>query len=430
MWSQATRVLVAGAVLIAAQISGAEPPPIDVAEDTVRRAYLEDTASARWRLADEAALLCRKLVRANPRDPRAYHLLADSLAMSDPTRPDHCRPVECAEAVEILRQGRAQDAFRLDERGFSFDLGIVLSRLGRFEEALLEYDRGARLETFDSPAWYGQNHYAEERRHSRAVLNGNAAESLMALGRLEEAIARYRRAEELSSPGDEEWELAEWGLGVSLDRDGQSDKAKEAVERALSVDPAMQRLHDERVFFEPPGDIDYYLAMGHEVAYRQLKAPLDRARAVAAWRRFVAHPGVQRPFLERARRHLVELAPAPSVTPPEVEVVNVTHVNNEPRLRADAEVVSFLRRSVGDLQLCLARAQAEKPGVAGSLNVVISISWTGEVESQVFNNPLDSPLLGACIQRVLALSRMRPLPTPHSGLRAADVFVAALRLSP
>jgi len=413
-----------------AQISRAEPPPLDVAEDTVRRAYLEDTPVGRWRLADEAALLCRKLVQANPRDPRAYHLLADALAMSDPTRPDHCRPVECAEAVEVLRQGRAQDAFRLDERGFSFELGIVLSRLGRFQEALAEYDRGARLETFDTPAWYAENHYAEERRHSRAILNGNAAESLMALGRLEESIARYRRAEELSSPGEEEWELAEWGLGVSLDRDGQGDKAKEAVERALSVDPAMQRLRSEHVFFEPPGDVDYYLALGHEVAYRQLKAPLDRARAVAAWRRFVAHPGVQRPFLERAQRHLVDLAPAPSVVPPEVEILNVAHVNNEPRLRADAEVVSFLRRSAGDLQLCLARAQAEKPGIAGALNVVVSISWIGDVEAQVFNNPLDSPLLGSCIQRVLGLSRMRPLPTPRGNTRAADVFVAALRLSP
>jgi len=417
-------------LVAAATASAAESAQIDVAEDIVRRSLLETTPAGRWQLTDEAALICRKILVANPRESRAYHLLADALAMSDPTRADYCRPTECAEAVDVLKRGRAQDPFHLEERAFSFELGIVLSRLGRFEEALAEYDRGNRLETFETPAGAGQTYYNEERRHSRAILHGNAAESLMALGRLEESIARYRRAEELGTPGEEEWELAEWGLGVALDRDGQSDKAAEAIERALGTDPTLLRLRSEHVFFEPPGDIDYYVALGHEVAYRLFKAPLDRARAIAAWRRFVAHPSVQRPFLERARRHLVELAPSPTVTVATIEVAGVAHTTNEPRLRADAEMATFLNSTVPELQFCVARAQAEKPGLAGQINLLVTAAYTGEVEVQILQNPMSSSILASCVQRAVGLSHMPRLPTPSPFKPKYDMFVAALRISP
>ena len=48
----------------------------------------------------------------------------------------------------------------------------------------------------------------------------------MALGRLDEAIARYRRAAELSVNDNRAHTLAYFGLGVALDRDEQIDKVR------------------------------------------------------------------------------------------------------------------------------------------------------------------------------------------------------------
>src|SRR5262249_32835517 len=154
----------------------------------------------------------------------------------------------------------------IDAEHIASELGIVYSRLGAFEEALAEYDRALGLVESE------RRPNALDDSSDRAVLYGNSAETLMALGRLDQAIGRYRLAEAAAPPGDTEWQLAEWGLGVALDRDEQVEKSREAISRALGADPNMAELSSDGVFFEPAGDKRYYEALGHEVAGDRDKA--------------------------------------------------------------------------------------------------------------------------------------------------------------
>ena len=104
--------------------------------------------------------------------------------------------------------------------------------------------------------------------NERAVLYINSAESMMALGRLEEAIAMYRRGIDAGQLAlrsgflqSQSQALHLLGLAVALDRDEQEEKALASARRAIELDPALSQLHDPHVFFVPDGDVLYYEAM-------------------------------------------------------------------------------------------------------------------------------------------------------------------------
>ncbi|HEY2899146.1 MAG TPA: tetratricopeptide repeat protein [Polyangia bacterium] len=143
-----------------------------------------------------------------------------------------------------------------------------------------------------------------------AVVAANVAELLMAVGRLPEAEDRYREAirADTDAPDrrlrDHSLALSYYGLGVALDRDGQSGGAREMIGRALALDPGMALLHlgqqpGSDVSFVPAGDVHYYLALGHLVAERT-----DEAEE--AFRAFIAaQPGGR--WENPARAHLAAL---------------------------------------------------------------------------------------------------------------------------
>jgi hypothetical protein len=216
----------------------------------------------------------------------------------------------------------------------------------------------------------------------------------MALGRLDEAIARYRQAESLSTAGDIEWELAEWGLGVALDRDGQIEKSRAAIQRALDYDPTMSHLTDESVFFEPAGDKRYYEGIGHEVAG-------DSADALAAWRAFVVEvPGSR--YVTRAQAHIVALKRVHPTAPLATTHARVTvaEIINLRRIRAVAEIHDTVQRHENELQLCYARTLRTKPSARGELrlHVILDPSGLPLVKSRVVSSTVDSPSLGQCVE--------------------------------
>src|SRR5439155_3175520 len=223
---------------------------VEQAEQLLRSVSQIRDRDRRFAIADQAQALCEQAIRERPREAAPHIVLARILTVADPQHPEACRPKACERAITELKEARRLDGNGAESERIAAELGLVLSRLGAYEDALAEYDRALKL-------------VDPERRPSvfedygRSVLFGNSAETLMALGRIPEAIERYRQAEAVATPGDIEWELAEWGLGVALDRDEQVDKSSQAVQRALDFDPTMAHLTDDSVFFEPAGDKRY-----------------------------------------------------------------------------------------------------------------------------------------------------------------------------
>ncbi len=106
--------------------------------------------------------------------------------------------------------------------------------------------------------------------------------------------------------------LAYLGLAVALDRDGQTQAAREMMQRALALDSttsvlAVAELPSSDLFFVPAGDVYYYVGLARSVAGR-------RDEAVEAFHEFLVHQPASR-WAAGAKAHLTELerSPAPGV---------------------------------------------------------------------------------------------------------------------
>ncbi|MEK6606320.1 MAG: tetratricopeptide repeat protein [Myxococcota bacterium] len=229
----------------------------------------------------EAEEAFRRAISASPKRHEGWLHLGATLADL---------PGREVEAVDALRRGRALGGDDVDTRGeAALPLGVLLSKLGRFEESLEEYERVLRARIDDQ---------------ARSVALANSAEALMALGRLSEAIERYRRAADIAPPAAPDHDArrgAWWGLAVALDRDEQIAKAEEAARQGLQLDPQIAYLGHPDVFFVPPGDIHYYYALGHQAAGQT-------AQAALRWKQFLAELP-DSPWAYRAKQRLAELAP-------------------------------------------------------------------------------------------------------------------------
>jgi len=201
-----------------------------------------------------------------------------------------------AAAAASFGRARALARTPAEEARCSLLAAVENSRAGRFEQALAEYDQHIRLGEAEGDAY------------------SNSAEILMALGRLGEAQDRYREAIRLEDqarpavPGhdrDEYLALAYYGLGVALDRDEQTQAAREAIARALLHDPKLAILDAARdgrsdVFFVPPGDVHYYRGLALMVMGRPREA-------TDALQRFLSEQRQSR-WTKRAEAHLLALA--------------------------------------------------------------------------------------------------------------------------
>jgi len=129
----------------------------------------------------------------------------------------------------------------------------------------------------------------------------NAAEILMALGRLDESIELYERAVDyLNDP------LFLYGLAVAYDRKGSVERARDTILTAVEIErntpntKPMAALDKETVFFIPNGDVHYYKGLAFE-------ALGETKLALLHYREFLrAVPDTK--YAEQARQHIDALA--------------------------------------------------------------------------------------------------------------------------
>jgi tetratricopeptide (TPR) repeat protein len=178
------------------------------------------------------------------------------------------------------------------EDDLAFQAGLAYSKLGGLggPDADAAFGNGIReYERFRS--FYGRRLSGE----LLASTYSNEAELLMAVGRLDDAIAYYRTSIELNPLEP----LGYFGLAVALDRNGEASKAAEAMRDADRHGKGVDRLKSPTVFFVPSGDIDYYYGLYHEVRG-------DPVTATIEYNRFLERCKDTK-YAERARAHLAEL---------------------------------------------------------------------------------------------------------------------------
>lgn len=112
-------------------------------------------------------------------------------------------------AINIFKEFRAPDA-----EVFSYH-GAALVFLGRFDEALKQFDKAIEINPQDALAW------------------GNKGVALDELGRYEEAITCYDKAIEINSKYAEAW----YNKGVALGYLGRYEEAVTCYDNAIEINP-------------------------------------------------------------------------------------------------------------------------------------------------------------------------------------------------
>lgn len=301
------RLLIVPALALLACAHAPAGAPPEVPEDQLRRIdrFVEESGRSRHppalrsRFAQAALDELQPLLRARPDDAELHWLaalawvaLADEKGAAQQDEAAAKRALD--ELAAVLRiapdGGRAEDV--------AVERGILHSKLGHVAEALADYERALALHAWAGPYVAGD---PMERPPGRAaLLYGNAADSLMALGRVPEAIRCYRLAHE-HTPKDAASLLAmpHYGLAVALDRDGQPEAAAAELRAALVRDPELAELSDKNVFFVPPGEKLYYVALAE-------RARGHDAAAAESLRQFLATNPLPA-FAARARQHLAAI---------------------------------------------------------------------------------------------------------------------------
>ncbi len=304
-------------------------------------------------------------------------------------------------AIFALKRARQLSALQTPEQEFriAFNLGITYSKVGDFESAVREYDRAER-----PLRRLGKRNSTV--RANRSLCQGNAAESLMALGRLDEAIQRYKAALALYHNNRV---LLWWGLAVALDRDEQTSKASEALGNALREDPSMRALTSDTVFFVPRGDIHYYFALGH-MAQGQVSEAKKR------WRQFLdATP--RSVWAYRARTHLAMLGAAPRKNKGSKKKrlaprPGTSNLSQRSSLRERIAVRYTLEHNFGRLRKCYLTLLRKKPNVSGRARLTLRVGKDGSVQrAKVTKSTIRDHKFSACLSRSVSGIKFGKLPS-------------------
>ncbi len=319
------------------------------AEILLEAAALTQNAAERFRLADQAVSLCERAGKEHPENSESVYKLVRALTIADPDHPELCRAKRCESALAALEGLAKRDQLGVEAGRIAAEQGIVLSRLQRYPEALVAYERALPLVV---PT---RDPRTLDERGDQALLWCNSAETSMAVGHLDGAIRRYELAMDHATYRAPDWMLALYGLGVALDRDGQVERAQQTIARVLERDPSLSLIHDEAVFFEPPGDVHYYEGLAHEVAG-------DNVRALRAFNQYLlAQPHAR--YAARAKAHLVLLGKRIGHPPREeakAGVVVHTPMADHSKRSADA-VQAYAQSREDEMRVCYERYLREHP---------------------------------------------------------------------
>ena len=96
-------------------------------------------------------------------------------------------------------------------------MGEVLTKLGRYEEALTAYDKAIEIDPQNATVW------------------SNKGDVLHLFGRHEEALIAYDKALEIDPQNAEVWD----NKGETLTELGRTEEAKEAFKKAHGLDPSL-----------------------------------------------------------------------------------------------------------------------------------------------------------------------------------------------
>lgn len=193
--------------------------------------------------ADQALEAMREAARLNPGHPMGYYNLGSFLlrrGLLDEAEANLRRAAQLAPDRAYarqglgqlhLRRGRPEEAgreFRAAREmdpgypGVSLGLGQVAMKSGQYAEAVQELARELPV----SPG--------------NSELHASLGFSLAHLNRYEEALSHFREAARLRPDAAASW----FNLGVVLARAGQRDQARQALERALVLEPGFGRARD------------------------------------------------------------------------------------------------------------------------------------------------------------------------------------------
>lgn len=251
----------------------------EVDRDTMERRQYAELAMLAY---EGASRLAPKRAEPHARAAFISRMFQTEDPYSTPSAID--REIAHLDAFERLAPGAPEWASRL-----YFRRGILHTMRNKplnLEQGVLDYDRGLELTDQSDP----------EERTGIARTISNQAEVLMMLGRLEESIAGYQNAVDLTG------ELTHgFGLAVALDRDGQGFRARQVARRFALLDRTnVLNPNNGTTFFIPRAEVYYYVALRAEGL-----GETDFAKR--AYEAFIMHVPRSR-YIKQARANLKALS--------------------------------------------------------------------------------------------------------------------------
>lgn len=227
----------------------------------------------RWRQAD--ALLrqavksarAHRYVEAQTALRRALRLRPDAAPLWFALGSVHSLSGRYARCIQELRRSRALDP-RYAPGLVAFRLGLCLSMTGKLAEAMHAYQLAGRHSSVRA-----------------GVLHWNVADTLMAMGRLAEAISAYRKAI-IRMPREA---VLRFALAVALHRQGRFDAARRPLRQGLRLDPTARSLSSPSIVWMPAAEPLYYRALvqvgqGHLTQAVETWGRFLRAEPTTPWR--------------------------------------------------------------------------------------------------------------------------------------------------
>ncbi|MFN2421994.1 MAG: tetratricopeptide repeat protein [Gemmatimonadota bacterium] len=269
---------------------------------------------------------------ANPRNPRRApeHVrygphstdeMADLMIQVVAVEPDESAElarVAWLKSLSIHRQGlEAAVRWRAEDERAHYELGMVLAALGRHEEAIARYREALRL----AP------------RYARA--HNNLGIALQTVGRLDEAVRHYRLALE-TDPG---YARASHNLAIALEAKGEVDEAIRFYRLAIDADPKLAPAHVRlaevlRARGKPAEAIEHY-RRGLEIEPDDARARLGLGFALGSTGRF--------PEAIAELREAIRLDPRWPA--PLIALAELLARHPDPAIRRPAEAVRLAERA-------------------------------------------------------------------------------------